>query len=262
MYQSGANRGIGYEIAAALLRSTPTPPSDSKASGSPYHIYLASRSHSNGAAALDTVPSSPNNTVSVLPLDVTSAASIASAVSTIQSEVGRLDVLINNAGIVSTAADTVSRLRETLEANLIAPYALTDACKGLLLSQPADDKSKSKSKRIINITSDLGSIAKRTDPTDPLYNSPFPEYRVSKAALNMMTACRNVELAKQGVKVFAFNPGFTITALTGEEQVEMRREEGAREPRVVGEACVRVVQGERDGELGRLLDVEGGALPW
>lgn len=68
-------------------------------------------------------------------------------------------------------------------------------------------------------------------------------------------------MVEAGAKVFAFNPGFTVTALTGEEEVEIRRQQGARDPKVCGEACVGIVEGSRDGESNRLVDVEG-VLPW
>ena len=84
---------------------------------------------------------------------------------------------------------------------------------------------------------------------------------MSKAALNMMAACHQAEMVEAGANVFAFNPGFSVTALTGEEQVEMRRQRGASDPKVCGEACVGIVEGRRDGEANRLVDVEG-VLSW
>jgi hypothetical protein len=68
-------------------------------------------------------------------------------------------------------------------------------------------------------------------------------------------------MMEAGVKVVAFNPGYSVTALTGEEQVEMRRQRGARDPKVCGEACVGIFEGRRDGEADKLVDVEG-VLPW
>ncbi|KAL1968625.1 hypothetical protein VTN77DRAFT_1451 [Rasamsonia byssochlamydoides] len=252
---TGANRGIGYEIVAALLRAAPS--GSSRASGAPYHVYLGSRSLDKGQAALASLKPEYGNSVSLLYLDVTSADSIAAAVSKVESETGRVDNLINNVGIVSTASDSISRLRETLEVNLVAPYAVTEAFRALLLVQPAsgDDKEK----LLIHVTSDLGSIGMRTDPSNKLYNSPFPEYRISKAAINMMAACHQHELLNSGAKVFAFNPGYAATDLTGD--AEARRRRGARDPKVVGEACVKIVEGRRDGDVGLLLDVEG-VLPW
>lgn len=82
---------------------------------------------------------------------------------------------------------------------------------------------------------------------------------MSKAALNMMAACHQHEMLRSGIKVFAFNPGYTATDMTGNS--EERKKRGARDPKVVGEACVRVVEGKRDDNVGTLLDVEG-VLPW
>lgn len=202
MTATGANRGIGYEIVAALLRTTPTPsgyPNRAR-SGAPYHIYLGSRSLDKGQLALASLKPEHGNSISLPHLDVTSPDSIAAAVSKIQSETGRVDILINSVGIVSTASDPVIRLRETLEVNLVAPFAVTETFRALFLAQPVGGDEKEK--RLIHVTSDLGSIGMRTDASSKVYDSPFREYRISKAGLNVRTACHQYETLKSGVNVF------------------------------------------------------------
>lgn len=110
-------------------------------------------------------------------------------------------------------------------------------------------------KRVINMTSDLGSVSARWDATHALYHSPFEEYRISKAALNMARACAAYELGKKGVRVVAFNPGYTATDLTGDK--EARQSRGARSVEEVADALVAVVLGARDGERGHMLNVQG-----
>lgn len=173
-----------------------------------------------------------------------------------KSEVGRIDVLVNNAGIIWEEKDRVTNLRTVLETNVTASYAVSDAFQSLILTQPSGNQ---KIKRIINVTSDLGSITWRYDPSIQTYTVPNSEYRISKAALNMMTACQSFDLKEHDVKVFAFNPGYTVTELFG--PVELRREQGAWDPDVPGKGCARIVAGERDHEVGQMLEVNGTA-PW
>jgi NAD(P)-dependent dehydrogenase (short-subunit alcohol dehydrogenase family) len=155
-------------------------------------------------------------------LDGASSESIAAAASTVQAEAGRVDVLINNAGIAISKPDPVACLRETLETNLVGAFALSKALQPLLAAQTAT--ATPKDKRIVNVTSDLGSITWRSDPSATHYQIPATEYRISKAAMNMMTACQVADLKGLDIKAFSFNPGYTVTELSG--PVELRRQNG------------------------------------
>lgn len=233
-----------------------TAPGESSVSGGPYHVYLGTRDYEKGRVAASSLTSEHGNTISVLQIDTNSADSLSSAVSTVKSEAGRIDVLVNNVGIIREEKDKVTNLRIMLETNVIATYAVSDVFESLLLTQPAGEE---KVKRIINLTSDLGSITWRYDPNSRSYQVPNSEYRMTKAAINMMTACQSFDLKEHDVKVFAFNPGYTITELFG--PVELRRQQGAWEADVPGKECVRIVSGERDHEVGQMVEVDGIA-PW
>ncbi|KAK6216380.1 hypothetical protein LQW54_003584 [Pestalotiopsis sp. IQ-011] len=249
---TGANRGIGLEIVKALLTAAPT----SSSGGAPYHVYLGTRDLDKGKKAAANLTADHGNTVSALQIDTTSDSSISSAVATVKSETGNIDILVNNVGIIYEDKDRVSNLRTTLETNVVATYAVSEAFLPLLRAQPSQGR---KAKRIINVTSDLGSITWRSDPSNYAYSIVNSEYRMSKAALNMMTACQAYELKEHDVKVFAFNPGYTITELFG--PVELRRKTGAWEADVPGKACVKIIAGERDDEAGQMVQVEG-TVPW
>jgi NAD(P)-dependent dehydrogenase (short-subunit alcohol dehydrogenase family) len=151
----------------------------------------------------------------------------------------------------------VARLRRTLDINTIAPFAVSTAFKPLLLIQP---DTEVKEKRIIYVSSALGSITERMDPNARYYSHQAPAYRISKAALNMLAACDAFELKDKGVKVFAFDPEFVATSLTSTP--EERRKLGALEPSVSGENCRDIIEGKRDADARKLVSINGAEWPW
>ncbi|KAM0253994.1 hypothetical protein ACHAQJ_007007 [Trichoderma viride] len=243
---TGANRGIGYEIVKALVESQ-----------IPYHVYLGARDVSKGKTAAASIQPRTGSSITVLELDVSSPESIAKAVATVKTEAGRLDVLVNNAGVIDESADAVTRLRNTLEINTIAPFVVANAFKPLITIQP---DTEVKEKRIIYVSSGLGSIAARMDPENRLYTTPLPEYRMSKSAINMLAACDAYELKDHGVKVFAYDPEFVATSLSWSP--EERRKMGALEPSVSGENCRDIIEGKRDDETSKLVSINGAVWPW
>ncbi|KAG9230373.1 hypothetical protein BJ875DRAFT_499202 [Amylocarpus encephaloides] len=235
---TGGNSGIGFELVSQLL------------SKGTYHVFMGSRSLSKGNAALQQLQSQDvPGTVEVLELDMTKDSTIDAAVKTISEAHGHLDILVNNAAIVSTAPSLREQLQEEFDTNATGPAVLTNAFIPLL-------RKSVLSPRIINISSGAGSINRRLNPTSPLFKFPGVNYRASKTALNMITACAWAEYGPE-VKVFAYDPGFTQSGLSGMNT----KENGARS---VGESVgplVDVVEGKRDGEVGRFLH-NTGEYPW
>jgi NAD(P)-dependent dehydrogenase (short-subunit alcohol dehydrogenase family) len=135
-------------------------------------------------------------------LDVTDDSSIAAAVRVV-CEAGGLDILVNNAGI--NVADDAENPREALAAlfdvNVFGAVAVTYAFLSVLQRSPAP--------RIVNVSSDLGSFARATDPESAYYALRLLGYPASKAALNMATVQLAKRLEGTGVRVNAVNPGFT-----------------------------------------------------
>jgi NAD(P)-dependent dehydrogenase (short-subunit alcohol dehydrogenase family) len=247
---AGANGGIGLETVVSLAQVS-----------SEYHILLCARSHEKGSNALQQIESthgdSLKSTISVLQLDVTSRESILAAKDEVDKTYGKLDVLINNAGILLIdEMDILDKLRATFETNVFGPWYLTEVFEPLL--------KKSARPLIINVSSDQGSITRKLQPNNPGAALPGEPYRASKAALNMMSACQRYTYKEWGCRVCAFNPGFCVSNLTGVKGRQVRIERGARPAKDPADAMAKIRLGERDGDFEEngMMHLDGGFLPW
>ncbi len=242
---TGANQGIGLQIAKDLV-----------AHG--FTVLVGSRNFERGKAAAKQIGPDAR----ALQLDVTDQASITSAAERIRKELGRLDVLVNNAAISNTSKlpdmsvqeyakltrpsnVSLDEMRVVWQTNVFGVLAVTQAMLPLLREAPAA--------RIVNVSSGVGSLTRNSDPAYN-YRSIFgPVYPASKTALNAITLAMAIELESTGIKVNAACPGYTKTNLnnyTGTRTVE----EGAREP-------VRLALIGPDGPTGTFSN-EDGPLPW
>jgi NAD(P)-dependent dehydrogenase (short-subunit alcohol dehydrogenase family) len=182
-------------------------------------------------------------------LDVTRMETMAAAAARIEADFGKLDVLVNNAGIADPHDGPASRasvdaVERVLRTNFLGAVAMTQAVLPLL--------KKSGSGRIVNVSSELASITGHADPTWKYAPVKVLGYCASKAALNMFTVQLAFELRDQGISVNSVNPGFTATDLNahrGQQTVA----EGAAE-------VVRVALQEH-GPSGKFLET-GGELIW
>lgn len=240
---TGANQGIGLQIARELA-----------ANG--YSVLVGSRNLERGEEAAKSIGADAR----ALQLDVTDQASIAAAAERIRIELGRLDLLVNNAAIShagrpgrslaeilqSSRASVASldEVRAVFETNVFGVIAVTQAMLPLLREAPAG--------RIVNVTSGVGSLTLNADPNFP-YRSGFGVvYAASKTALNAITLSFAIELESTNIKVNAAGPGFTATALNNFEGIETV-EQGARNP-------VRVAL-DVNGPTGTFTSADG-PLPW
>lgn len=199
VFITGANQGIGLEIGTALSNLED------------YHVILGSRSSENGEAAVKTLlERNCSRSVSTITIDVSSDISIASAANTVFEEFGRIDVLINNAGILIEDPDTpvVARdlFEKTFAVNVFGAAACTEAFIPLL------EKSTALPPRLIFISSRMGSLTTRADPAS---HNNFPIYRSSKSALNMIMLHYATKFGPKGWKVNSCAPGFTKTSFGG-----------------------------------------------
>lgn len=247
---SGANGGIGFDTAALL------------ASVSPYnHVVIASRNTAKGKTALEKVQEqSLKGTASLVQLDVNDDSSITTAVQHIEQEFGRLDVLVNNAGIAAETYDgqwpSRDQLRAEFETNVFGPTLLSAALLPLL--------RQSKSPKIINVSSSMGSLTLCSTQSDTGPGSVVvrvPGYRMTKSALNMLTAYQYQQLKGEGFKIWSYCPGFVITDI-GKDREERKSMQGCDSSETSAQGILEILEGRRDAEVGQFIERYGGRLDW
>jgi NAD(P)-dependent dehydrogenase (short-subunit alcohol dehydrogenase family) len=229
---TGANKGIGKEIARQL-------------GGLGMTVLAAARDANRGEAAAREL-SGDGIDVRPLLLDVTDEESVAAAAKQIESDWGRIDVLVNNAGILTdpSGASTEDFLR-TYQTNVIGVVNVTNAMLGLL--------REGSDSRVVNMSSELGSVALLADPTTRFSTMPFYAYNSSKAALNAVTVMFANAVRADGIKVNAVSPGYCATDMN-DHQGTLTAAQGAA-------LTVRFATLPQDGPTGEFHGQEG-ALPW
>ncbi|HEY1095470.1 MAG TPA: SDR family oxidoreductase [Glycomyces sp.] len=194
---TGANKGVGFHIARGLAEQGHT-------------VLVGARSEERGEAAARGLREAGLD-VRFLHLDVTDQALVAAAAKRVDEEFGRLDALVNNAGIALADGDwntselTAETTRKVFETNVIGVVSVTNAFLPLLRRSDAG--------RIVNVSSEVGSFAFITDPDQPFAGMQVGAYGASKSALNMLTVSYAVELKGTPIKINAMTPGYTKTDL-------------------------------------------------
>ena len=233
---TGANKGIGYEVARQLGREGIT-------------VLIGARNPQLGEAAAAKLKVDGAD-AHFIELDVTRLETIAKAAERIRAERGRLDILINNAGVVDkgdgppSVAD-LDAVRRVLDVNFFGVLAVTQAMLPLV--------RRAASGRIVMVSSGLGSLTWNADPNWPFAVIKPLGYNGSKAILNMLTVQLAWELRDTPVKVNTVNPGYTATDLNGNSGTQTI-EEGAAE-------TVRQSLVPDDAPTGGFFET-GGVVPW
>lgn len=192
---TGANRSIGLETAKQLSQKG-------------LFVYLGSRDLSKGETIIKELNEKEFNNIKAIEIDVTNQESVLAAKNIIEDEQGKLDILINNAGILGTQPQTaaeisVDNIKEVFETNFFGMINVTQAFLELL--------KKSDKPRISNITSGLGSLTLHNDPNWKYYQVKGAAYGPSKSALNAYTIVLAYELKDSNFKVNVIDPGYTAT---------------------------------------------------
>lgn len=216
-----------------------------------YHVLMGSRSLEKGDAALKELQSrNLAGSVELILLDVTDDDTIEQAAAKVQRNHGKLDILVNNAAVVPMTPPLRQQMRESFDTNATGPAVVTSLFAPLLQKSTA-------SPRIVNISSGVGSINRRLNPDSPTYKIQAVQYRASKTALSMVTACQWVEYEPFGIKVFAYDPGFTQSNLGPYNKAE----NGAKPASEAVMPLIDVLEGKRDHEAGKFLH-NTGIYPW
>jgi NAD(P)-dependent dehydrogenase (short-subunit alcohol dehydrogenase family) len=195
---TGANRGIGFEIARQLA-------------GKGLTVILGARDDKKGANAQKQLVAEGLD-VHFTSIDVADTTSIMAAVGRINDSFGRLDVLVNNAGIMIDAETGIlelpmTLLENTLKTNAFGPLLLSQGCVPIM--------RKHQYGRIVNISSTLGALTDIVNPDSHYTEFQTPAYRLSKSVLNGITALLAKELRAENILVNAVCPGWVRTDLGG-----------------------------------------------
>jgi NAD(P)-dependent dehydrogenase (short-subunit alcohol dehydrogenase family) len=224
---------------------------------------MCARSKSKGEDALASLKkeagSSLKGSLSSLLLDVTNQDTIDAAVQKVDSQFGRLDVLINNAGACEDPKLPITgdKINEVLATNATGPAIVSQAFKPLLA------KSHQQNPYSIFVTSGLGSLGMAAKVGSPTRVVTYTIYRMSKAALNMLAiqeAREYIDTGK-GAKVFALCPGLVRSYLRGKTEQDVSAGGIAGDPEVSGRTILSVIEGKRDKDVGGFIHKDG-TYPW
>lgn len=238
---TGANKGIGREIAGQLAALGHT-------------VVVGARSAEHGEQAAAELRAAGADATSVV-LDVTDAASVAAAADAVEQRHGRLDVLVNNAGIsrppggglASQQPGTIDldTVRLIFETNVFGVIAVTEAMLPLLRRSPAP--------RVVNVSSSAGSLAHMADLDSGAERPIAVGYAPSKTTETAVTLQYARALKPEGIRVNAICPGYVAT--------DLNNHSGHRTPAQGAVAAVRMATIGLDGPTGTFTD-EDGPAPW
>lgn len=196
---TGGNRGIGLEIARQLARAG-------------LMVVIGTRDAAAGEAAQKSLGSEGLD-AAIVELDVTYAASVDAALAQVDRVFGRLDVLVNNAGILMNAASGApERSVSHVSMDVVKATFETNTFGALRMMQAAIPRMQSTGYgRIVNVSSELAQLSQM--------GGGRVAYRLSKVALNALTRTAAAELVEAGIKVNAMAPGWVQTAMGGPDAI-------------------------------------------
>lgn len=233
---TGANKGIGFEVARQLAQSG-------------YFVYMGSRDKIKGQDAIKKLKDMGISNAEFIELDVTNIDSIQKAEQRLESKVDSLDVLINNAGISGAQPQRMSSikiedLRKVFDTNFFGAVQTTQQFIPLL--------KKSDEPRIVNVSSGLGSLTIHGNTQNSNFEA-YDAYSCSKTALNAFTLMLANEFKNTNFKINSVTPGYTAT--------DLNHFRGTQTAAQGAKAIVKYATIDNDGPTGKFLN-EDGEVDW
>lgn len=225
---TGANRGLGLEFVRQYA-----------AEG---WIVIAACRSPNEAEELQAIAAESNGRVRVIEMNVTDTASVKAAAESLKDE--PIDLLVNNAGVRGPPKGGLGKIdyeawKKVLDANTLGPMRVAEAF--------LENVSRGNGKRIVTITSGMGSIGDNTSGGGYTYRS-------SKAAVNMAMKSLSIDLAPRGITCAVLNPGWVRTDMGGPN--------GTLAPAESIAAMRFVISTLKSEDSGRFLNWDGRSYPW
>jgi NAD(P)-dependent dehydrogenase (short-subunit alcohol dehydrogenase family) len=233
---TGANRGIGRATALRFAKEG-------------FHVIAAGRDAGKLAEVVNAIQAA-GGSAKALALDVADAASIAQASKALAAKHSKLDVLVNNAGLFLGYNDTAlnakpEEIMQSIQVNAMGPLMLTQALASLLKAAGGA--------HVVNVSSAAGSLTEITDPNSIYGATEGAPYRLSKVALNGVTAILAKALRADGIKVNSMCPGWTKTDMGGEA--------APNTPEQAAAVALRLATLPADGPTGGFFN-EAGPMAW
>lgn len=233
---TGANKGLGFETARELGKQGIT-------------VLIGARDKTRGTEA-EAKLKSENLDAQFVHLDVNDTATHETARQFVETNYGKLDILINNAAIVVESTEKASelsleKLRQTFDTNFFGVVAVTQTFLPLV--------KKSESGRIVNVSSGLGSLTQNSDPNWAYAQVKPLAYNSSKTALNAFTVILASELKDTKIKVNSADPGYTAT--------DLNNNSGTKTVAEGASIIVDLATLPENGATGSYFDDQG-VVPW
>jgi NAD(P)-dependent dehydrogenase (short-subunit alcohol dehydrogenase family) len=236
---TGGNKGLGLETARQLGKQG-------------IKVVIGARDVARGKEAVEKLKADGVN-ADAIKFDVLNEADYKDAYKYLDQKYGKLDILINNAGISKedfmggnkTSSTNAELLHETFDTNFFGAVQLKQVLLPLVRKAPAG--------RIVNLSSILGSLALHADPKSPIYDAKAFAYDASKAALNSFTIHLAHELRGTKIKVNSAHPGWVKTDM-GTDAAPMEIVDGAK-------TSVALATLPDDGPTGAYIHLDQ-TLPW
>ena len=232
---TGANKGIGFETARQMAQSG-------------YFVYLGSRDRAKGLDAVNRLKALGISNAELIEIDVADIRSIKKARQELEPRIEALDVLINNAGIAgdlpqNLSTGNIENLRQVFETNFFGAVQTTQEFIPLL--------KKSNQPRIVNVSSELGSITVHSTTRNPNYEI-YAAYSCSKTALNAFTVMLANEFRNTNFKINSVTPGYTAT--------DLNQHRGLQTAEQAAKVIVRGATLDSEGPTGKFFKEQ--EIPW